>query len=540
MHCLRRDRQLAAAVSNLATGVTITTPAQPENALTFVNQAFTTMTGYSSDELIGRNCRFLQGPATDPETVAEIRKIIAEQRIGTVELVNYRKDGMPFWNELTISPVYDRNGNLMNFVGLQTDITERKKTQAALIQQKQRLRSLYEVATLTISDPAAQFKALLAVGIDLLDLELGIIGQIEGNDYIILHFYPPNSLWKEGQTFALGQTYCDITYNAQSVTAINNIQESEYVDHPYHQEFTLAAYIGVPIWVNKICFGILNFSSTKPRQETFNQADKDFIRLMSELVSTTLERIKDRDALARARDEALEASHFKSLLLAKVSHELRTPLGAILGYTELLHEEILASITHTQAMYLQRVLNSTDYLTELVNDLLDQAQLDAGELVLDVKPFSPQELLQEMEIKTRVLAEDKGLTLTIKLDPNLPPILHGDTKRLQQILINLVSNAIKFTEAGSVQTRLYSPDPNCWAIEVVDTGQGISPKAQVVIFEPFRQVDDSLAADRTGTGLGLSIVKQFVTLMDGEILLSSEVGQGSTFTVILPILGILE
>ncbi len=122
----------------------------------------------------------------------------------------------------------------------------------------------------------------------------------------------------------------------------------------------------------------------------------------------------------------------------------------------------------------------------------------------------------------------------------MPSILSGDQQRLQQILVNLVSNAIKFTEEGAVQVCLYCPDPQHWAMEVSDTGSGIPPEAQAYIFEPFRQVDNSMTRENTGTGLGLSIVKQLATLMGGEITLESEIGRGSTFTVQLPLKSIPE
>ncbi len=180
-------------------------------------------------------------------------------------------------------------------------------------------------------------------------------------------------------------------------------------------------------------------------------------------------------------------------------------------------------------------MDSTYYLTDLVNDLLDGAQLEAGYLELNIAPFSLKEMVSRVESRMNVLAQKKGLALTIEIAPDVPATLSGDEKRLQRILSNLLGNAVKFTETGGVQARIYRLDPNHWAMQVTDTGPGIPPEAQAYIFESFQQVDDSLTQKRSGFGLGLSIVKQLVEMMGGEITLESEIGQGSVFTVTLPI-----
>jgi PAS domain S-box-containing protein len=247
------------------------------------------------------------------------------------------------------------------------------------------------------------------------------------------------------------------------------------------------------------------------------------------------ERKQAETAIAQALDQALEASRLKSQLLAKVSHELRTPLGAILGYAELLQDGIFGPLTKQQAHVTAEVIDSANYLTNLVNELLDQAQFESGRARLNIAPFALPDMAQRVQTKMGVLARAKKLTLTTHIAPDLPEVIAGDEHRLQQILINLVSNAIKFTRSGSVQIRLYRPDPDHWAIEVADTGPGISVEAQSYIFEPFRQVDGSITREHIGAGLGLSIVKQLVNLMGGQIRLNSKIGVGSVFTVELPI-----
>jgi signal transduction histidine kinase len=249
------------------------------------------------------------------------------------------------------------------------------------------------------------------------------------------------------------------------------------------------------------------------------------------------QRVADRTReLVAARDQALDASRLKTELLAKVSHELRTPLGVILGYSEMLQLGIYGPISNQQQPLAQEIIDSTNYLTNLVDDLLSQAQLDAGRFKLKISFFPPIHIIDNVQAQMNPLAQAKGLTLTSEIAAGVPATLCGDSQRIQQILINLVSNAIKFTEHGTIRVRLYQPSASHWALQVSDTGPGIPGEAQLYIFEPFRQVDGSVTRDHAGVGLGLSIVKQLAILMGGQVTLTSKTGKGSTFSVILPLI----
>jgi PAS domain S-box-containing protein len=247
------------------------------------------------------------------------------------------------------------------------------------------------------------------------------------------------------------------------------------------------------------------------------------------------ERKQAQEALRIARDQALEASLAKSQLLSKVSHELRTPLGGIVGYAELLQGKAFGEINERQQKAAREILESADYLTNMVNELLDEAQMRAGTSILVEKAFSPYTLIQQTASGMDILAQKKKLAFSVSTDPSLPQELLGDDRRIRQIIINLVGNAIKFTKEGSVHLIVSHPDPDYWEIQVTDTGVGIPKEAQPYIFEPFRQVNAGVTRDNRGVGLGLSITKQLVELMRGRIVVESEVGKGSTFTVLLPI-----
>ena len=242
-----------------------------------------------------------------------------------------------------------------------------------------------------------------------------------------------------------------------------------------------------------------------------------------------------QESLALARDQALDASRFKSQLLAKVSHELRTPLGAVFGYAELLQRHLFGPLNEEQQDAADNIVESANYLNTMISELLDQAQIEARSVQLRILPFSPVELVERVVGTLGILAEKKGLVLSHSISPDVPESLFGDFKRLQQILINLTGNAIKFTITGQVQIELLRPDATHWAMRVSDTGAGIPKDAQVYIFEPFRQVDNAITHYNRGTGLGLSITKQLVELMGGHIKIESEVEKGSIFTITLPI-----
>jgi PAS domain S-box-containing protein len=229
-----------------------------------------------------------------------------------------------------------------------------------------------------------------------------------------------------------------------------------------------------------------------------------------------------------------EVEKMKNTFLAMVSHELRTPLNAILGYAEMLKESIYGPVNEKQARTTERIMSNSRRLLDIVSDLLDQAQMEAGKLTIMARPFKPVELLDNVHGVMDKIAADKGLALASNLDPELPEWLTGDQARLQQILINLINNSIKFTRTGSVHFRAFRRDKKHWALEVRDTGIGIPEEEISLVFESFHQVDSTTSREHGGFGLGLSIVKQLANLMGGEVNVSSQLEKGSTFTVVLP------
>ena len=230
-----------------------------------------------------------------------------------------------------------------------------------------------------------------------------------------------------------------------------------------------------------------------------------------------------------------EVEKLKSTFVAIVSHELRTPLNAILGYAEMFKESVYGPMNEKQINMAERVMKNTQRLLGLINDLLDQAQMEAGRLTIQMAPVRPSELLENLHSVMDQIVQEKRLKLTSEIDDGLPEVLNGDGARLQQILVNLVNNGVKFTEHGTVHVRLLCNSDLHWGMQVSDTGSGIPEKEIPYIFDTFRQVESGAARVHGGIGLGLSIVKQLVLLMNGEIHVDSKLGVGTTFTITLPL-----
>jgi signal transduction histidine kinase len=227
------------------------------------------------------------------------------------------------------------------------------------------------------------------------------------------------------------------------------------------------------------------------------------------------------------------ASKHKSQFLANMSHELRTPLNAILGYTELILDEIYGEVPEPLRDVLERVQQSGRHLLDLINDVLDISKMEAGQLTLSLNDYSMAEVVYTVSTAVESLATEKGLALKADLAPELPQG-KGDERRLAQVLLNLVGNAIKFTEAGEVQIQVTATD-GVFTVAVADTGSGIAEADQQTIFEEFQQADSSSTRLKGGTGLGLAIVKRIVEMHGGRVWVESSLGKGSTFWFTLPV-----
>ena len=237
--------------------------------------------------------------------------------------------------------------------------------------------------------------------------------------------------------------------------------------------------------------------------------------------------------LIQARDAALEANQHKTEFLANVTHELRTPLQSIIGYSEVVKELLLdEGFIHSQSD-LDKITHNADHLLGLINSILDISKIESGKMELNNQQTNISELLNKVADTIAPLIEKNNNTLIVNAE-NIQQDIDIDRNKLFQVLLNLLSNAAKFTHRGSIQLSAVINN-ELLTIEVIDSGIGISPEQQSVIFEPFRQIDGSETRKFFGTGLGLSIAMNLTKLIGGDISLSSEVGKGSCFQLTLPI-----
>jgi signal transduction histidine kinase len=238
------------------------------------------------------------------------------------------------------------------------------------------------------------------------------------------------------------------------------------------------------------------------------------------------------DELAQANLALYESNRLKSDFLATMSHELRTPLNSILGFSEVLQSS--NGLTEKQQRWARNIQSSGERLLNLITDILDLAKIEAGKMQVRLAEFSVYDVCEGQLAMFRPLAEKKNIDLRGQLEPGIP-LLRQDVVKLQQILSNLLSNAIKFTPEGGRVLLRAEADPLHVVLTVADTGVGIAPEEQELVFEKFRQSGNPLTREHAGTGLGLSIVKELSKLLGGEVTLQSELGRGSTFTVRLPL-----
>jgi len=271
------------------------------------------------------------------------------------------------------------------------------------------------------------------------------------------------------------------------------------------------------------------------RQEVRPFTDKQ-IELVQNFAAQAVIAIENVRLLREIEEKSQElalASQHKSQFLANMSHELRTPLNAILGYTELILDNIYGETPEKMRTVLQRLQANGKHLLGLINDVLDLSKIEAGELKLALVDYSVSDVVQTVVTAVEPLVAEKRIELKVELPPDLPAA-RGDDRRLTQVLLNLVGNAIKFTDTGSV-TIAGSVADGAYMLAVRDTGPGISEEDQVKLFQQFQQADNSITRKKGGTGLGLAISKRIVEAHGGKIWVESQLGHGSTFSFTLPV-----
>ena len=291
----------------------------------------------------------------------------------------------------------------------------------------------------------------------------------------------------------------------------------------------------VPVWANGELRGVLGLAWARPH--TFDEDERAFVLTLGVMCAQAIMRSHLKESERVAREAAEHANSSKAHFLATVSHELRTPMNSVIGYTELLADEFYGPVSAIQKDHLGRVRASATHLLELIEDLLSFARIEAGEEVVRANTALLDDIVEQSLVLVRPLALRKGLDIRVD-GPGRPVELHTDRRKVCQILVNLLANAVKFSDAGDVILRLgvagTEPDVEV-RFEVTDSGHGIAHEDHERIFDPFWQEDPASPHAPGGTGLGLSVARQFARLLGGDVVLArSARGEGSTFVVTLP------
>ncbi|MFN4237418.1 MAG: PAS domain S-box protein [Vogesella sp.] len=497
---MTRDLAVLAKVAQHTTNAIVITDQQRH--ISWVNEGFTRLTGYTLEEV--RGCapgKLLQTADTDQETIRRISEALSARQPFKGNILNRSKSGREYWVAMEIQPLLDEHQQLEGFMAIETDISLQVATEAELHRALLEARTIRDIIQqhfiVSIADPQGCITRVNQAFINISGYQQH---ELLGRNHRILNagVHEP-SFWRDMWTTLLnGQAWRGEVCNRHK-------NGSQY-------------------WVDSI---IVPFHNPQGQIEQYVSIRRDITASK-----------RHEASLQEAKQQAEQANLAKSRFLANMSHEIRTPMNAILGLLQLLQRTRLDA---EQQEYAEKTSAAARSLLGLLNDILDFSKIEAGKMTLDLQPFSLDPLLRSLSVILSANRQDKAVEIVFDIPTRLPERLLGDAMRLQQVLTNLASNALKFTEQGEVIISLHPVAQHDQQLSlqfsVRDTGIGISRDLHDKLFHSFSQAESSTTRRFGGTGLGLAISQRIVQQMGSEIQLQSEPGQGScfSFTLSLPI-----
>jgi signal transduction histidine kinase len=378
---------------------------------------------------------------------------------------------------------------------------------------------------------------LTASAARLCQADKGVITQRDGDVYRSAATYGYS---REAESYALehplwpdrGSVTGRVALEGKPIHVPDVLADPEYQVAGYQQALGYRTLLGVPLLREGTAIGI--FALARNQVNPFTDKQIELVATFADQAVIAIENVRLFDEIQDKSRQLEEASQHKSQFLANMSHELRTPLNAILGYTELMADGAYGEPSEKMLGILKRLEANGRHLLGLINDVLDLSKIEAGQLVLELSDYSVQDIAQTVRSTLEPLAADKKLAFKLELAPELPAG-HGDGRRLTQVLINLVGNAIKFTDAGEVAIKAEANNGSFY-VSVRDTGPGISAADQTKLFQEFQQADNAITKKKGGTGLGLAISKRIIEMHGGKIWVESQPGRGSTFAFTFPVI----
>ena len=547
--------------------------------ITHANDRFVELSGYAREELVGRTHKVVNSGVHSPDFWAKVWDTITAGRVWKGEICNRKKNGELYWVESTIVPFLGADGRPEQYLAIRFDITARKRAEQEIAERNAMLSAISHAQSqfITAANRLDIFEGLLSALLELTDSQYGFIGEvlfrgdgsatmdeshmkIRGVPYLKSHSIT-NIAWNEETqryyeaNFERGMEFTNMhsLFGAVIMTGQPVVANSPRTDprragipdgHP-----SLDAFLGIPFYRGDTMMGMVGIAN-RPGGYDHSMVEtlQPFLVTCSNLIEgyrLDRERRATADQLAHSNEELLRATRMKDDFLANMSHELRTPLNAILGTTESLKDGIFGDLDGEQVEALSTVEQSSTHLLELINEVLDLARIESGQIELERAAVDLVPLCRSTLAFVQQLADKKGITLRLDLPPHLPPV-HADERRVRQVLINLLNNAVKFTPEGSGEVTLRADFLEAQEISlgrgtrdlvqltVRDTGVGIAPEHLPKLFKPFVQIDSALNRQYEGTGLGLALVKRIVELHGGTVGVESEPGVGSRFSFTLP------
>ncbi|UZT96521.1 PAS domain-containing protein [Chryseobacterium fluminis] len=486
------------ALNSARSGIIITDNRQPDNPIIYCNKSFENMTGYSHNEVIGHNCRFLQAQDRSQPERQKIKDAIQNGTECKVEIRNYKKNGNLFWNELIISPVLDHNGNVTHFIGVQNDITERKKYETELREEKASVDRKIKERTKELRDNEAFLSSIIQTvreSLLVLDAEYKVLSA---NTHFLNSFKVTSEDTIGKVLFELGNHQWDIDRLKDLLTKIlptNNPVIDFEVEHDF-------PYIGKKIML-------------------VNAYRVEFEGQYKDRILIAIEDITDKKEIDRRKDDFLSIA----------SHELKTPLTTIKGFVQLLERMIPENSSEKFVTTLGKVSVYVDRLNNLISELLDTSKIQSGNIEIHKEPFDIDKLIKDT-VENLALATPE---YKINIISNTKADILGDELQISQVINNLVSNAIKYSPGKDKIDVYCNRVGNFVKVSVKDYGMGISQQDQAKIFDRFFRARD-IQKKFPGMGIGLYICHEIIAKHNGTLWVESEIGSGSTFNFTLPIM----
>ena len=468
-----------------------------EGIIEYVNPRFTEVTGYQPEEAIGQSPRILKSGMQSADIYTDVWTSLTNGEEWRGEFCNRRKDGTLFWASAALSPIRAPNGEITHFVGIEDDVTAEKAAAEEIKQKEERFRTLLSNLPGTVYRCANDDDGTMQFISDRVE-------ELTG--------YP-------GEEFLFNKvrTYDSVIHPDDRQTVAKEVAEAVDKQEAWTIQYRIVHRSGSVHWAGE-------------RGRAAYRDDGEVEYLDGVIIDITKEK-KLESELTLARVQAEAANHAKSDFLSSMSHELRTPLNGVLGYAQILQRD--KQLGSRQRENVDSIINCGDHLLSLINDVLDLSKIEAGRVDLDLGPCDLDKLIRSLADIVGERARVKGLEFRIEVSPEVPRGIMTDEAKLRQVLVNLLGNAVKFTETGSVILRASEAEKGKLHIEVIDSGVGMNATELKEIFDPFKQVEAGKAAG--GTGLGLAISQKLLEKMAGGIEVESKKGKGSTFRVIIPL-----